>query len=87
MKVWWTIHDTNLQLSQNLTSNDGIVISRNSQKVSMLTIEAVKGRHGGNYTCFAQNKAGTSQHSAVLAINGLIDSFFFIPIPPNYAIC
>lgn len=73
MKVWWTIYDSIHQTPQNLTSNDGVVITRTSQKVSMLTIEAVKGKHGGNYTCFAQNKAGTSQHSAFLHINGSID--------------
>lgn len=72
MKVWWTLYDSVHELTQNLSSNDGLIITRTSQKVSMLTIEAVKGRHGGNYTCFAQNKAGTSQHSAYLAINGSI---------------
>jgi hypothetical protein len=70
LKVWWTIYDTYNDIYQNLTSNDGLLITKSSQKVSMLTIEAVKARHRGNYTCHAQNKAGTSQHSAYLAING-----------------
>ena len=56
--------------SYNLTTNDGIVITRNSQKISMLAIEAVKARHRGNYSCFAQNKAGVAQHSAFLSVNG-----------------
>lgn len=36
----------------------------------MLEIDAVKAHHRGNYTCFVQNKAGVSQHSAYLAMNG-----------------
>lgn len=39
--------------------------------MSMLGIEAVKARHRGNYTCYAQNKAGIAQHSAFLSVNGL----------------
>lgn len=58
-------------LSFNLTTNDGVVISRNSQKVSMLSIDAIKSRHRGNYTCFASNKGGVAQHSSYLAITGL----------------
>jgi hypothetical protein len=67
--VWWTfsdLYDNNL----NLTTNDGVEILRRGQKVSMLSIEAVKARHRGNYTCHAQNKAGTASQSAYLAING-----------------
>lgn len=36
----------------------------------LLHIEAVKARHRGNYTCYAQNKAGVSQQSCYLHING-----------------
>ena len=57
-------------MSHNLTTSDGIVITRTSQKVSLLTIEAVKARHRGNYTCFAQNRAGVVQQNAYLAMNG-----------------
>jgi len=70
INVWWRFTEAGEEMSYNLTSNDGVVITRTSQKVSLLTIEAVKGRHRGNYSCFAQNKAGIAQHSAYLAING-----------------
>jgi len=72
MKIWWRFSESGEEMSFNLTTNDGVVISRNNQKVSLLTIEAVKARHRGNYTCFAQNKAGVTQHSAYLAINGYV---------------
>jgi hypothetical protein len=68
LRIWWTFSDNDE--SYNLTSNDGIMVTRNSQKVSSLLIEAVKARHRGNYTCFAQNRAGHASHSAYLAING-----------------
>ena len=43
--------------------------------MSMLGIEAVKARHRGNYTCYAQNKAGIAQYSAFLSVNGSIFDF------------
>lgn len=71
MKIWWEFNSgIDDALRHNLSTNDGIVITRLSQKVSMLAIDAVKARHRGNYTCFAQNKAGFTHHSAYLAING-----------------
>ena len=74
--VWWTLKNSLSNIEYNLTSNDGVIISRNSQKFSVLSIEAVKARHMGNYTCHASNKAGVIQHSAYLEING--DFFLFL---------
>jgi hypothetical protein len=70
IKIWWTFKGDFDEFSYNLTTNDGVVITRNSQKMSLLGIESVKARHRGNYTCFAQNKAGFTQHSSLLAMNG-----------------
>jgi hypothetical protein len=71
LKIWWTFKEDGFDVfPYNLTSNDGIVITQNNQKVSMLSIEAVKARHRGNYTCYAQNRAGISSFSSNLAING-----------------
>lgn len=70
IKIWWTLVDDFTGFEKNLTTNDGVVITRTSQKLSLLNIDAVKARHRGNYTCVAKNKAGISQHSAFLAING-----------------
>lgn len=69
--IWWTLKDEFSEM-RNLTTNDGVMITRNSQKVSVLTIEAVKRRHRGNYTCHAMNKAGIAEHSAYLQINGQV---------------
>jgi Immunoglobulin domain len=72
IKIWWTFSGDGEELSHNLTTNDGVVISRNSQKISMLAIDAVKARHRGNYTCYGSNKGGFAQQSSYLAINGSI---------------
>ena len=77
LKIWWTFNRDVNSFYENLTSNDGVVISRNSQKLSVLAIEQIKARHRGNYTCYASNKGGTTQTHAYLALNG---SIFFIRI-------
>ena len=69
--IWWTLSDSfESQSEYNISTNDGVFISKTGNKVSMLNIEAVKARHRGNYTCYAKNRAGIVQHSAYLAING-----------------
>jgi len=68
--IWWSVFDPELGFERNLTTNDGVMITRSSQKISYLAIDAVKSRHRANYTCHAHNKAGSAQHSAYLAING-----------------
>ena len=72
IEIWWTVieaDDPDLK-EQIVTTSDGILISRNSQKISMLSIESVNARNRGNYTCHARNKAGETSVTAILAING-----------------
>lgn len=68
--IWWTLSDSEHQIERNLSTNDGVIITRNSQKISMLAIDAVKARHRGNYSCYAQNRGGMAKHSAFLHVNG-----------------
>jgi Immunoglobulin I-set domain/Immunoglobulin domain len=53
-----------------ISSTEDILISKNSKKVSALTIESVRASHMGEYTCIAKNAAGTSNFSTNLHING-----------------
>lgn len=70
-QIWWTLSDSYESLAEyNISTNDGIMITKAGNKVSLLNIEAVKARHRGNYTCYAKNKAGITMHSAYLAISG-----------------
>lgn len=51
-------------------TNDGLTVMRNNQRLSVLSIESVRARHAGNYTCVATNNGGAVTQSAILAING-----------------
>lgn len=55
---------------RELRSGDGISISRNSRRVSSLTVDSVYEMHAGAYKCEASNFAGTASHTAVLKVNG-----------------
>lgn len=53
-----------------IDTNDGIFITRIGQRTSVLTIDSVRSRHAGNYTCHVQNNAGRVEHTANLIVNG-----------------
>ena len=71
LKIWWTFQGDYEDFPYNLTTNDGIVISRPSQRMSVLLIESVKARMRGLYQCVSSNVAGTSMQSSYLSINGV----------------
>ena len=53
-----------------LSTNDGIMEQRTNNRISMLSVESVKARHRGNYSCLAKNRGGTVQYTAQLTVNG-----------------
>lgn len=53
-----------------LDTNDGVFITRSGQRTSVLTIDSVRSRHAGNFTCFVENNAGRVEHTAALIVNG-----------------
>lgn len=50
----------------------GIVLTSINKKTSILNIESVSGVHRGTYYCVATNRAGSTNHSAVLEVNGTL---------------
>uniref|UniRef100_A0A1B0DQ84 Ig-like domain-containing protein n=1 Tax=Phlebotomus papatasi TaxID=29031 RepID=A0A1B0DQ84_PHLPP len=64
VNIYWT------KDGRKVFTNDGILISKTSQRISVLSIESVRDRHSGNYTCWAENNAGSVHHSAQLHVNG-----------------
>jgi hypothetical protein len=77
LKIWWTFKsDDANEFAYNLTTGDGIMITRPSSKISMIAIEALKPRHRGTFTCYVSNNAGLTNHSTYLSINGSIFSFY-----------
>lgn len=66
INIYWTRN------GHKIFSNDGISINRMNKRMSVLSIESVRDRHSGEYTCVAENSAGAVQHSAVLSVNGTV---------------
>lgn len=69
ISIYW-FFTSSLNVTRNLSSTEGLMILRNSKKISSLNIDSVQANHRGNYTCVASNRAGVAQHSALLHVNG-----------------
>lgn len=64
LKITWNFHGA------ELSSHMGMSTSRIGERTSLLTIESLMSAHSGNYTCTAENRAGTSEYSATLTVSG-----------------
>jgi len=64
MMMRWMFH------GQELSSQMGVTTFRLNPRVSLLSIDAVAAAHAGDYTCTAQNAAGTADQSATLFVQG-----------------
>lgn len=47
-----------------------ILMEKRGKRISALMIDALKASHMGNYTCLAENPAGTSEYTSPLIVNG-----------------
>jgi hypothetical protein len=79
LEITWIQTDESGQ-DKKLVTNDGIVITRTNQRISMLSIDQVKQRHSGNFTCQVSNRGESTQFSTSLQING----FCFLQIYFNF---
>jgi len=70
LELYWTTAPDPTTGVGRLMSNDGILITKTTQRISMLSIESVHARHRANYTCVARNAAGVIYHTAELRVNG-----------------
>lgn len=50
--------------------NQEILIEKRGKRISALTIESLKAHFRGNYTCIAENAAGTVEFTSELKVNG-----------------
>jgi hypothetical protein len=64
VQIKWEFND------QLLESGESIMINSLGHRVSYLMIESVEGRHAGNYTCLAKNRAGQEQLTSHLEVIG-----------------
>lgn len=75
ISIYWTFNGILLNqktsnIGGNRDKNNDVIISNMGSRSSVLTIDSVKGRHAGNYTCYGKNAAGLSDHSVLLIVNG-----------------
>lgn len=66
LEIYWKFNGL------KLFTNSGVLVTRSNPRISVLSIESVRGRHSGNYTCVAENAAGMAQHTATLSIKGCV---------------
>ena len=66
-----------------------IVMLDIGKQAKQLMIESVRAKHAGTYTCVAENFAGTTTRSALLAVNGTllllsyVHHFYYRYFTPN----
>lgn len=71
--------------NKQIESDYGVMISALGARVSNLMIESVEGRHAGNYTCSAENRAGIKTYTAELEVIGtdsILITFFLSSFHP-----
>ena len=68
IEMKWVLNDELISRE----SHPDISISRNGNKMSFLIISSVTAHHAGEYRCVASNLAGSSNRSAILAVNGIL---------------
>lgn len=74
MKISWYFND-----EQITTVENGVHVVMTSPRISQLTIESVTAYHRGQYRCLAENKAGQSEYTAELRVNGTYRNIVFDP--------
>ena len=63
--IRWTINSSPIVSGEN-TFN----ITKSNSKTSLLNIESLDSVHRGVYKCVASNKAGSTEYSSQLYVNG-----------------
>lgn len=66
LEIQWKFNSRPIERDNSM----GIIITKLSPRLSSLSIESVSARHRGVYQCTAINKAGETEHSSSLKVNG-----------------
>lgn len=66
LNITWMLNGRTIPRQNEL----GIALTSISKKTTILNIDSVSGVHRGTYHCVATNLAGSTNHSAVLEVNG-----------------
>lgn len=63
---------------QIMSNSEGVTVMT-MKRFSTLNIDSVHHVHSGNYTCLAENYAGSDSFSTTLNVNGTISRFLTLP--------
>lgn len=80
IEINWLLNDKLIDIK---TRSD-IYISQTSRRTSMLNIDSINADHAGEYTCIANNSAGTVEFRAHLTVNGIFELLFFLLFYLNF---
>lgn len=64
LKISWMFH------GEDLSTHMGMTTSRIGERTSLLAIDSLMSAHSGNYTCKAENRAGTVDFTAPMIVSG-----------------
>lgn len=64
LKIHWSFHGA------TLSTHLGMSTSRIGERTSLLTIDSLMAAHSGNYTCTAENAAGSTSYTTNLVVSG-----------------
>lgn len=67
LNIYWTFNNQPI-----ISGENDLTISKLGKRSSVLTIDNVKGSDAGNYSCLAENKAGSSSYSTELKVIGAL---------------
>lgn len=65
LEIRWTLNSAPI-----ITGEHGFSLSRLNPRTSSLSIDSLEARHRGLYRCIATNRAGSTEYSAELHVNG-----------------
>lgn len=68
LQITWSFQGREILYHNNM----GITTTKLGDKASVLSISTAMGQHSGNYTCSASNRAGRTNHTAIVNIHGII---------------
>ncbi|KAG5890611.1 hypothetical protein JTB14_005121 [Gonioctena quinquepunctata] len=91
IQVYCTVRDGDLPIRIEWLLNGkavdrvpDVAVSPAGKRASTLSIESVRYEHSGNYSCVANNNAGSVEYSTALHVNGLfIFIVSFLSVPPQ----
>lgn len=69
--IRWLRNGRPVTMTPSSSSMSGIRVTDFNAYSSILTVDQVGVHHGGNYTCRAENAAGSALHAALLQVSGI----------------